>query len=39
MWHTMIDDLLLAGEELPMEEMVPVLITGAMEYDLIGVRS
>ncbi|MBL7183252.1 MAG: hypothetical protein ISS50_02255 [Anaerolineae bacterium] len=33
-----IDGLVLVREELPMGEMVPVLITGAMEYDLIGVR-
>jgi len=34
-----IDGLVLIKEELPMGEMVPVLITGAMEYDLIGVRA
>jgi len=34
-----IDGLVLVKEELPMGEMVPVLITGAMEYDLIGVRA
>ena len=34
-----IDGLILVREELPMGEMVPVLITGAMEYDLIGVRA
>lgn len=34
-----IDGLVLVKEELPMGEMIPVLITGAMEYDLIGVRA
>jgi hypothetical protein len=34
----MVGDLVLAGEELPVGEMVPVLVTGAMEYDLIRVR-
>ncbi len=34
-----IDGLVLIREELPTGEMVPVLITGAMEYDLIGVRA
>jgi ribosomal protein S12 methylthiotransferase len=34
-----VDGLVLAKEELPMGELIPVLITGAMEYDLIGVRS
>ncbi len=33
-----VDGLVLVKEDLPMGEMVPVLITGAMEYDLIGVR-
>jgi hypothetical protein len=33
------DGLVLVKEELPMWEMVPVLITGAMKYDLIGVRA
>ena len=33
-----IDGLVLVKEELLLGEMVPVLITGAMEYDLIGVR-
>ncbi len=33
-----IDGLVLVKEKLPLGEMVPVLITGAMEYDLIGVR-
>jgi ribosomal protein S12 methylthiotransferase len=31
-----VDSLVLVKEELPLGEMVPVLITGAMEYDLIG---
>jgi len=35
----MIDSLVLVKEELPLGEMVPVLITGAMEYDLVGVRA
>jgi hypothetical protein len=35
----MVNDLGLAGEELLMGEMVPVFITEAMEYDLIGVRA
>ena len=34
-----IDGLVIIKEELPLREMVPVLITGAMEYDLIGVRA
>ena len=34
-----IDGLVIVKEELPTGEMVPVLITGAMEYDLIGVRA
>jgi len=34
-----IDGLVLVKEELPTGEMIPVLITGAMEYDLIGVRA
>ncbi|MGA9350082.1 MAG: 30S ribosomal protein S12 methylthiotransferase RimO, partial [Anaerolineae bacterium] len=34
-----VDGLVLVKEELPIAEMVPVLITGAMEYDLIGVRA
>jgi ribosomal protein S12 methylthiotransferase len=34
-----VDGLVLVKEELPMRELVPVLITGAMEYDLIGVRA
>ena len=34
-----VDGLVIVQEELPMGEMVPVLITGAMEYDLIGVRA
>lgn len=34
-----IDGLVLVKEELPLGEMVSVLITGAMEYDLIGVRA
>jgi len=33
-----VDGLVLVKEELPLGEMVSVLITGAMEYDLIGVR-
>ena len=33
-----IDGLVLVKEELHLGEMVPVLITGAMEYDLIGVK-
>ena len=33
-----VDGLVLVKEELPLGEMVPVLITGAMEYDLIGVK-
>jgi len=32
-----IDGLVLIEGELPVGEMVPVRITGAMEYDLIGV--
>jgi ribosomal protein S12 methylthiotransferase len=32
-----VDGLVLVKEELPLGEMVPVLIRGAMEYDLIGV--
>jgi ribosomal protein S12 methylthiotransferase len=31
-----VDGLVLVKEELPLGEIVPVLITGAMEYDLIG---
>jgi len=34
-----IDGLVLITEELPLGEMVSVFITGAMEYDLIGVRA
>jgi ribosomal protein S12 methylthiotransferase len=34
-----VDGLVLVKEELPMGKLVPVLITGAMEYDLIGVRA
>jgi ribosomal protein S12 methylthiotransferase len=34
-----VDDLVLVKEELLLGEIVPVLITGAMEYDLIGVRA
>jgi ribosomal protein S12 methylthiotransferase len=34
-----VDGLVLVKEELPLGELVPVLITGAMEYDLIGVRA
>jgi hypothetical protein len=34
----MMDSLVLIQEELPLGEMAPVLITGAMEYDLIGVK-
>ncbi len=34
-----VDGLVFVQEELPTGEMVPVLITGAMEYDLIGVRA
>jgi ribosomal protein S12 methylthiotransferase len=34
-----VDGLVLVKEELPVGEIVPVLITGAMEYDLIGVRA
>jgi ribosomal protein S12 methylthiotransferase len=34
-----VDGLVLVKEELPLGEMAPVLITGAMEYDLIGVRA
>jgi ribosomal protein S12 methylthiotransferase len=33
-----VDGLVLVKEELPQGEIVPVLITGAMEYDLIGGR-
>ncbi len=33
-----VDGLVIVKEELPTGEMVPVLITGATEYDLIGVR-
>ncbi len=33
-----VDGLVLVKEELPLGEMLPVLITGAMEYDLIGAR-
>ncbi|MFQ5813230.1 MAG: 30S ribosomal protein S12 methylthiotransferase RimO, partial [Anaerolineae bacterium] len=33
-----IDGLVLVKEELPLGEMAPVLVTGAMEYDLIGVK-
>jgi len=33
-----IDGLVLVKEELPLGEIVPVLITGAMEYDLIGLK-
>ena len=35
----LIDGLTLVKQELPLREMAPVLITGAMEYDLIGVRA
>jgi len=34
-----VDGLVIVKEELPTGEMVPALITGAMEYDLIGVRA
>jgi ribosomal protein S12 methylthiotransferase len=34
-----VDGLVLVKEELLLGEIIPVLITGAMEYDLIGVRS
>ncbi len=34
-----IDGLVLIEGELPVGEMVPVRITGAMEYDLIGVKA
>jgi len=34
-----VDGLVLVKEEVPLGEMVPVRITGAMEYDLIGVRA
>jgi len=34
-----VDGLVLVTEELPLGDMIPVLITGAMEYDLIGIRS
>jgi len=34
-----VDGLVLIKEELPIGEMVPVLITEAVEYDLIGVRA
>jgi ribosomal protein S12 methylthiotransferase len=34
-----VDGLVLIKEELPLGEIVPVLITGAMEYDLLGVRA
>ena len=34
-----IDGLVMIGEELTIDEMVPVRITGALEYDLIGERS
>ena len=33
-----VDGLVLVREELLLGEMLPVLITGAMEDDLIGVR-
>ena len=33
-----VDGLVIVQEELSVGEMVPVLITGAMEYDLIGER-
>ncbi len=33
-----VDGLVVIKEELPMGDMIPVLITGAMEYDLIGGR-
>jgi len=32
-----VDGLVLVRDELPVGEMVPVLITGAMEHDLIGI--
>jgi hypothetical protein len=31
-----VDGLVIVQEELPVGEMVPVRITGAMEYDLVG---
>ena len=31
-----VDGLVIVKEEMPLGEIVPVLITGAMEYDLIG---
>jgi ribosomal protein S12 methylthiotransferase len=34
-----VDGLVLVKEELPVGEMVPVFITEAMEYDLIGIRA
>jgi ribosomal protein S12 methylthiotransferase len=34
-----IDGLVLVPGELPVDEMVPVRITGAMEYDLIGEKT
>jgi ribosomal protein S12 methylthiotransferase len=34
-----VDGLVLVKEELPMGKLVPVLIAGAMEYDLIGGRA
>jgi ribosomal protein S12 methylthiotransferase len=34
-----VDGLVLVKEELSLGEIVPVLITGAMEYDLLGVRA
>ncbi|MBM4467837.1 MAG: 30S ribosomal protein S12 methylthiotransferase RimO [Chloroflexi bacterium] len=34
-----VDGLVLVRDELPVGEMVPVLITGAMEHDLIGIRA
>lgn len=34
-----IDGLVLVEEELPVGELVPIRITGALEYDLYGVRS
>jgi len=34
-----VDGLVLVRDELPLGEIVPVLITGAMEHDLIGIRA
>ncbi|MBC7228237.1 MAG: 30S ribosomal protein S12 methylthiotransferase RimO [Thermoflexales bacterium] len=34
-----IDGLVLVEEELPVGELVPIRITGALEYDLYGVRN